>query len=74
MSGCDLQIARLLKESIPSQSYQILMKIGHEITLSTATGLICDILGVVDCDARATIAWLASNGNIIEEKGWVRLP
>ena len=67
-STCDLTM-----DIETARALELLDRIDHEITIPTATGLLCDVLGVIACEARVIISSLISMGYFTcDLGGWLK--
>jgi hypothetical protein len=53
-------------------AYVIMSRVTYELRIPTVERLLCDVMGVVNCDARALIVYLVEEGKFKETKGWIK--
>ena len=59
-------------DTTPAQALAVITRVGVEIRIPTATWLLCDVCGVLDCEARALLTTLIDSHYLTcDLGGWV---
>lgn len=57
----------------PADALIVVKRVGFEIRIPTATWLLCDVFGVIDCEARELLTKLIDSGQLkCDLGGWLK--